>query len=488
MSKKTDIEPPLCSPIPFRPGSNGEFAPRAPSEQDRIAEHMFRRIVDDNARKLGVDRREFVKSWCGTATALLVINQVYGCGDSGGSSGDGGFAVDAGSTIDSAQACEELSGDQFVFDVQTHHVNPTGGWRDEGTFWPAVLANFPQGSCGESDPVDCFDTNHYIREMFLNSDTAIAVLSAVPAVPDENPLSVAEAAETAQIVQMLSGSRRVVTHGLILADQGQAQLDGMQQLEEDHGVAAWKCYTQFGGWELDDPDIGIPFIERARALDVKLICAHKGLSLFGLDPAYALPRDLGVVAKAYPDVNFMVYHSGYETGVAEGPYDPSSTQGIDTLIKALLDNELGPTDNLYAELGSTWRNLMTASGDQAQHAIGKLLKHFGPDRILWGTDSIWYGSPQDQIAAFRAFQISTELQQAHDYPPLTDDAKTKILGLNAAALYGIDPDATICAIDGDALSARKAELDRPIPGFKEYGPQTRREFFAFLRGRDGMPG
>ena len=39
-------------------------------------------------------------------------------------------------------------------------------------------------------------------------------------------------------------------------------------------------------------------------------------------------------------------------------------------------------------------------------AIGKLLKHVGEDNVLWGTDSIWYGSPQDQIQAFRTFQIA----------------------------------------------------------------------------------
>ena len=44
--------------------------------------------------------------------------------------------------------------------------------------------------------------------------------------------------------------------------------------------------------------------------------------------------------------------------------------------------------------------------DSAAHAMGKLFKHVGEDNVLWGTDSIWYGSPQDQIQAFRTFQIS----------------------------------------------------------------------------------
>ena len=38
--------------------------------------------------------------------------------------------------------------------------------------------------------------------------------------------------------------------------------------------------------------------------------------------------------------------------------------------------------------------------------------------MLWGTDSIFYGSPQDQIQAFRAFQISDEFQERFGYPAL----------------------------------------------------------------------
>ena len=48
--------------------------------------------------------------------------------------------------------------------------------------------------------------------------------------------------------------------------------------------------------------------------------------------------------------------------------------------------------------------------EQAAHALGKLIKHCGEDNVLWGTDSIWYGSPQDQIVAFRTFQISASSQ------------------------------------------------------------------------------
>ena len=93
---------------------------------------------------------------------------------------------------------------------------------------------------------------------------------------------------------------------------------------------------------------------------------------------------------------------------------------------------------MYAELGSTWF-LVLRRPVEAAHVLGKLLAHFGPERILWGTDCTWYGSPQPLIDAFRAFTIPERMQAEFGYPPLTDSVKERILGANAAALYDIDP-------------------------------------------------
>ena len=93
-------------------------------------------------------------------------------------------------------------------------------------------------------------------------------------------------------------------------------------------------------------------------------------------------------------------------------------EGVDSLVNSLAKNNVKPGANVYAELGSTWRFLMR-DPTSAAHALGKLIKAVGEDNVLWGTDSIWYGSPQDQIEAFRAFQISAgaareaRLRRAH---------------------------------------------------------------------------
>jgi predicted TIM-barrel fold metal-dependent hydrolase len=273
----------------------------------------------------------------------------------------------------------------------------------------------------------------------------------------------------------------------VLPDRGSAELDGMQRLAEELNIDAWKVYTQFGGWWLDDSN-GIAFIEKARSLGIKRICAHKGLTLPlpGFDPNYANSSDLVKAAKMFPDVSFVVYHSNYETDITEGPYNGTDRKGVDILIGAMGDQGLGAGSNVYAELGSTWRNVMNDT-TQASHVLGKLLQTFGEDRILWGTDSIWYGSPQDQIDAFRAFQIEAGLQGT--YGTISETAKAKILGLNAANLYGVDPEATLCEIAEDDITARKMELpDRPAPRLRNLGPRSRRELFAFLRQRGDTPG
>jgi hypothetical protein len=96
-----------------------------------------------------------------------------------------------------------------------------------------------------------------------------------------------------------------------------------------------------------------------------------------------------------------------------------------------------PFKNIYAEIGTTWASSVVTFPTVAAHIMGQLMKFMGPDRIVFGSDSVWYGSPQWQIDAFWRFQIPQEMRAKYGYPELTLDAKRKILGLNSAKLYGI---------------------------------------------------
>jgi uncharacterized protein len=149
------------------------------------------------------------------------------------------------------------------------------------------------------------------------------------------------------------------------------------------------------------------------------------------------------------------------------------------------DHGVPSNSNVWAELGTTWREVMS-DPDQAAHTLGKLLLHVGEDRVLWGTDAIWLGSPQPQIMAFRAFQITPEYQERYSYPALTDEVKAKILGLNAARLFDLDPTATRCALDADGLAEARTELRQlsaagAAPAlWQPRGPITRREMLQWV--------
>ena len=476
-------------PIKLDATSNGEFAPVPVDAGVRAAKRLAAQRISDNARRAGVPRRHFLTGLCGAATTLLARDAAFAArGETGGR-----FVLPGEAAFEPAAAGEALAGREFIFDIQTHLVNPLGAWRRRrnARVWEEALASFPQGACGEADRVACFSAERFIKEVFVDSDTHMAVLSFVPALPEDNPLSLEEAQRTRELVRALKGSDRLLLHGMVIPNAPESKpLDSMARAAKEWKIAAWKVYTQWGprgeGWYLDDPKIGIPFIEQARRLGIRTICIHKGLPFSGMPEHYASCVDVGRIAKRYPDVNFIIYHSGFETGRREGAFDPADAErGIDSLVKSLVDNGIAPNSNVYAELGSTWRFLMR-DPTAAAHALGKLVKHVGEERVLWGTDSIWYGSPQDQLQAFRSFAIDERLGERHGYAPLTPALKAKILGLSAAKVYGIDPAAALRRAAADPIGRRKL-AEGGAPGFATYGPRTAQEFAALRRERTGFP-
>jgi uncharacterized protein len=154
-------------------------------------------------------------------------------------------------------------------------------------------------------------------------------------------------------------------------------------------------------------------------------------------------------------------------------------------VHSLQENGVKPDSNVYVDLGSTWRMLMR-DANSAAHAIGKLLKYVGENRVLWGTDSIWYGSPQDQIVAFRAFQISKEFQEKYGYPHLSEEVKKKVFGLNAAKPYNLNLAELLPQFENDPVAKAKRAYERN-PSYRTYGPRNRREFLQLVRLNKGMP-
>jgi len=500
-------------------------------------------MVEDNHRRLGMTRREFTLSSCGMAAALLAINQAAcsssgktgssprptgggaGCGPSGcgpssgggagmgaggkgagmnasgGSSGSGmttgggsgsggvgsggmgtggigeagqmnsggmaGYMVDAGMVEDAGMADAGMmpTGD-FIFDVQTH-----------------VSTEIEEPWDSTSPDERALD---FITQIFVQSETDVAVLSGPPGARDLGPPNVAARAQVMELINGLAG-RRLLIHANCELERGDSELDYMSELAELYDHSAWKLYPH-EGMPLDSDEYGPPFVERARELGILMVAAHRGLWDNGGYAANSSPLDIVRTASAAPDMNFLVYHSGYEKMTDENhPYDPDANDhfGVDRMIRALAENGIGPEGNVYAELGSTWANVMTEP-EQAAHVVGKLLLALGPDRILWGTDCVYNGIPQSQIVAFRMFQIPEPLREMYGYPELTAEIKAKIFGLNAARIYGVDIAAMRTEITADDVTAlRMAYLDDPrsvpVPDRRRYeGPRTPRQYQQLL--------
>jgi len=475
----TDVVDADGLPVKLGPCSTEEYPPLPLDDVTAEAVRQARESCAGNARRTGLSRRAFLRSACAVATTLVALDACSKAAHkAAGRSPGGTYPIPTEATTEPQAAQAALGGNEFVLDVQAHLLDHTLDPAAKAEFAP-FASGFPQRLCGEHDPDDCFSIEHFLEEMFVGSDTNMLVLSAVPVALEHDPLSPAVMRETRRVAGAVCHDDRVLLHGKVAptALSLPQVLAGMESLAQAMPIVGWKTYTHLvgPGWWLDDhdataPRVGEAFIRKAVELGVPRIAVHKGL----ISAAYNTPEDVGAAARAHPDVSFLVYHSGYQIGHLEGPYREGNG-GIDALITSLRRAGIGPNANVYADMGTTWWHLMR-DPTQGAHAWGKLLRFVGADNVVWGTDSIWYGSPQDQIQAFRALEISSELQERYAYPELTPALKAKVLGLNAARVYGVEHRIeTSCRFDRADLTHARAE--RPS-GNALYGPRTRRQFLA----------
>lgn len=492
MTKKSDLEAPVESAIPFNPCSNGEYLPLVSTPRAQQAQQIWRQLVEEKHRRLGMSRRQFAESACGLATSLFVINQLAcddnarssGVADSGHLAGGGsGGTSPVGGSLDAYYdvspemmedaACAEdrlYAPDEFVFDVQTHPSTPLDAWPDRA---PSEVA------------LD------FIKQIFVQGGTSVACITGIPAARDLGVDNVIARTQLREILQRIGGDRLRIHANVAFQGNVAAELEYMEKVDSAYDIGAWKVYPYDKPW-LANQEQGLAFADKARSLGVTVIAAHRGIAGNGDYFHAGSPRDLVEAAKQNPDLKYLCYHSGWESGRREDhPYDEAAaaqqTFGIDRLVRAVSEFQIPRnTGNVYAELGSTWHNLRSRP-EEAAHALGKLLLAVGENRILFGTDSVFNGTPFGQIAALRAFQIPETLRRQYGYPEITPEIRRKILGLNAAPIYGVDPTRPRCEFGDDEVNALKLawQHDRravPMPHPHRYlGPRTRREFLAFVR-------
>jgi uncharacterized protein len=494
----------VISPMPTQAVSNEEFLPRPQSEPQKKVEHLIGEMSEVRAKKLGMDRRSFMSSTMGLATCFLASNQVFGSNV---------WEVDEVESWEAAATQEKFpKGEYFIIDVQAHFTNglPLTGFRS--------MEFVKNMGFQLKEDADAYGFRNFVKEMFFDSDTALVVISGVPGKeihrgPDGKVLEGAARtpgmagrvlpswvmSKAAKEINTLAGSQRALNQGNCAPNHywdkttnsiNKTQLrEQMEREVKQYGISSWKwyCHTdpaQTGnGFQLDDDNAQF-FIEESRKLGLKLISTHKGYSYQSRTLGHlANPKDVEKAALRNPDFNFVVYHSAIKHGPNEpnwkesNKYDP--TTGDFEWHSVLMDiKKRNPKmNNVYCEVGSFFNVLAVTDPVMCAHGMGKNIKYYGANNVVWGTDCLWWGSPQWGIDAFKRFQIPDDMCEKFGYKKITKQDKAKIFGLNAAKLYKINVNAKRNALPADALDKLKiAYLDQ--------GGQRENAAYGWVRATD----
>jgi hypothetical protein len=204
-------------------------------------------------------------------------------------------------------------------------------------------------------------------------------------------------------------------------------------------------------WLMDDEKVTYKAYEMCVKHGIKNVCVHKGL--FPRATAerwphllkYAMVDDVGKAAKDWPQLNFVIYHGGYRHaagGRAEDGWTEFEHTGRVSWVSDLAEipEKYGVT-NVYADVGQLFAQSVVSVPQLGAALMGIMGKGLGYERIVWGTDAVWTGSPQWQIEALRRLEIPEDMQRKHGFKPLgaaDGPIKTAIFGGTNAKLYNYD--------------------------------------------------
>ncbi len=490
----------VISPMPTQAVSNEEITPRPQSEPQKHVENLIGEMAEVRAKKLNMDRRTFMSSTMGLATCFLASNKAFGTNV---------WDVDEIESWEPAATAEKFpKGEYFVIDVQAHFTN---GIRIPGFRTMEFVKNM---GFQLKDDAESYGFKNFVKEMFFDSDTSIVVISGVPTMEklrDENGKVLEGAARSkgllpswvmskaAKEINALAGSQRALNQGNLApnhywdkATNKMNKAELLEQMEREvkqYGITSWKwyCHTdpaQTGqGFQLDD-DNSQAFIEESRKMGIKLISTHKGYSYQSRTLGHlANPKDVEKAALRNPDFNFVVYHSAIKHGANEAnwkesnQYDPTTGDFLWHSILMDIKKRNPKMNNVYCEVGSFFNILAITDPVMCAHGMGKNIKYYGSDHVVWGTDCLWWGSPQWAIDAFKRFQIPDDMCAKFGYKKITTDDKKKILGLNAAKLYNVNVKAKRNALPADALDKLKT-------AYLDHGGQRENAAYGWVRATD----
>ena len=286
------------SPVPTQLVSNEEYIPRRQTSKQKEVEYWTGQIAEERSKKLGMDRRKFMATPMGLAACFLASNKVWGKV----------WDVDEAEASEEAAYQEKLPrGEYFVLDVQSHFTNgvPIGLRGEIGK-----MEFFRNMGFKLKEDKEAYSFHNFIKEMFLDSETDMIVISGVPGkeqqsdkagkvlegaarTPGLNILPSWLMAQARDEINGLAQSRRALSQGNLAPnhywDRANNRMDKaatIEQMERElnlYKVSSWKWYCHTdpgrsgGGFQCDD-DNAQWFIEESRKRGMKIFSVHKGYS------------------------------------------------------------------------------------------------------------------------------------------------------------------------------------------------------------------
>src|ERR1700748_1513954 len=196
------------TPIPTRLVSSDEYLPIRQTERQRKVEARMNELGDEFGRKNGLSRRRFFQTAAGMTAAFTAMNEGYG-------PLFGGSPAEARS-VDLAQARADGLKDQFIMDVHTHFLRDDtklagfARMREAGG-----KAGLHPGLAGKPQTVDDLKYPTWFKEIYLDSDTKVALISGSPSEePRDWFLTNDMKLDARTKVSNAAGSRRCLSHAI----------------------------------------------------------------------------------------------------------------------------------------------------------------------------------------------------------------------------------------------------------------------------------
>ncbi len=456
------------SPVPTQIVSSDEYFPQPQTTEQKQVEARLVALADDFAQRQGLTRRRFFQTAAGMAASFVAMNQVYG-------------PLFAASEAEAAtpemaeQRAQALAG-QFVMDTHTHYL------RDDTRLMGFVKMREAVGKAGwnrqigdKPQTIEDLKYANYVKEIFLDSDTKVALLTNSPSeVPADWFIPQEQVFATRERVNKEAGTRRMLAH-FTITPGWDGWLEAIDKAVELYKPDSWKGYTIGDNthkdmarhpWKLDDEKLAYPAYEKFAKSGIRNVCIHKGLFAPSVEAQFPSLRpyvdvsDVGKAAKDWPQLNFIIYHSAYRHvggSPAEAMKEWDDTGRISWVSDLADIPEKYGVSNVYGDLGQLFAFSTVVQPRLAAALMGTLVKGLGADHIIWGTDAVWTGSPQWQIEGLRRLEIPEEMQKQHGFAALgaADGAvKQAIFSGNAARLYGFAKSAELST---DRFAALKAD-------------------------------